>query len=121
MNVLLRNFENLETKYKCVLSSWSPGRDYTVGVYTSPFIQAVFHVQLGKGAFCVSSLHTPRGEKARPVRENKHLLVCVCVCVCVLRSIKPPDPHSGVGADIRELLTVPQCDLLHNARDSSAA
>ena len=52
----------------------------------------------------------------KPDLSEKTNILCVCVEVH-----KTPDPHSGVGADIRELLTVPQCDLLHNARDSLAA
>ena len=60
------------------------------------------------------------GGKKPDLSEKTNICLCVCVCVCV-EVHKTPDPHSGVGADIRELLTVPLCDLLHNARDSSAA
>lgn len=45
------------------------------------------------------------------------------MCVCSgpgAEARKTPDPLSGVGAYIRELLTVPASDPSHNARDSSA-
>ena len=69
---------------------------------------------------CFKPPHSQGGKSQTCQRKQTSACVCVCVCVCV-EVHKTPDPHSGVGADIRELLTVPRCDLLHNARDSSAA
>lgn len=100
MDVLLQNFENLKTKQKKKKNSVTPSAFLLSrkGLHSwgdmSPFIQTVFHVQLGKEAFCVPGFPSPVGE-CQTRQRKQTAAVCVCVLARAQRPVKPRTPFLG--------------------------
>lgn len=94
MSVLLENFKNLKIvkKKRAQHSAFLlPGKGLHSRGDMSRFIQTVFHVQLGKEAFWVSSFPSPTGEMP-DLLEKTNSSLCGYVLAPMLRPIKPRTP-----------------------------